>query len=135
MGNAMQKPTEKYVRETDSTALMEPKWKVWLVAWLDGPLLPAPKLDLAPFCRSCPARAGLATWEGRPRIGAGAEQSPSHSSPWDKRAGVPGTLHLLPPSVSAPDTLPSTLFPSSTCSQDNLLPSLAPPGLQVQLCH
>lgn len=133
MGNAIQKATEKHVKETDSTALMELEWKVsgGVVRWAT----PAPKLDLAPFCKSCPARAGLTAREGRPRIGAGAEQSPGHSSPWDKRAGVPRTLHLLPSSVNAPDALPSTLFPSSTCSQDNLFPSLASPGLQVQLCH
>lgn len=35
MGNAMQKPTEKHVKETDSTALMEPEWKVagGMVRW------------------------------------------------------------------------------------------------------
>lgn len=116
--------------QTTGLILMKLEWTAWLAVWSDGPLLPAPNLDLAPFYRSCPVRAGFAAWEDR--LCLWVELS---SSPWDKRADVPGTVHLLSPSGSIPDALSRALFSSSTCSQDVLLPFLVPSGLPVQLCH
>ena len=44
--------------QENGVVLMKPEWRAWLAVWSDGPDPPspsAPKLDLAPYWRSCPA--------------------------------------------------------------------------------
>lgn len=89
-------PTEKDVQGMKSKHCQlysdEADWKAQLAPWSDGLV---PKLDPSPHCRSCPARAGLTTWEDGPeRIRAGATwptcwlaRPPSHR---DERGGMGG---------------------------------------------